>query len=56
MVESLGTHWHAGPGLWRNPDRPQALIVGYGTPPESAYPAALDILARVLRGAARGGQ
>jgi GntR family transcriptional regulator/MocR family aminotransferase len=56
MVESLGTHWHAGPGPLRNPDRPQALIVGYGTPPESAYPAALDILARVLRGAARGGQ
>ncbi|GAA1866017.1 MocR-like pyridoxine biosynthesis transcription factor PdxR [Asanoa iriomotensis] len=39
----LGSHWHA-PG-----DHPQGLIVGYGTPSESRYPAALDVLARVLR-------
>jgi GntR family transcriptional regulator/MocR family aminotransferase len=39
----LGSHWHA-PG-----DHPQGLIVGYGTPTESRYPAALDVLARVLR-------
>ncbi|MEV4532693.1 PLP-dependent aminotransferase family protein [Asanoa sp. NPDC049518] len=38
----LGSHWHA-PG-----DHPQGLIVGYGTPSESRYPAALDVLARLL--------
>ncbi|GAA2072894.1 PLP-dependent aminotransferase family protein [Actinomadura alba] len=40
----LGSHWHT-PG-----DRPQGLIIGYGTPGEGAYPAALDTMARVLRG------
>jgi len=39
----LGSHWHS-PG-----DHPQGLVVGYGTPREGAYPAALDTLARVLR-------
>ena len=29
-------------------DHPQGLIVGYGTPSESRYPAALDVLARLL--------
>jgi len=42
-VGALGTHWHE-PG-----DHPQGLVVGYGTPREGAYPAALDTLARVLR-------
>jgi GntR family transcriptional regulator/MocR family aminotransferase len=40
----LGSHWHA-PGT-----RAAGLIVGYGTPSEGAYPAAVDTLARVLRG------
>ncbi len=35
------------------PVRPQGLIVGYGTPSESGFPAALDTLARVLRTAKR---
>ncbi|MGV9777543.1 MocR-like pyridoxine biosynthesis transcription factor PdxR [Streptosporangium sp. NPDC003464] len=39
---SLGGHWH------RAGDHPQAVIVGYGTPREHAYPAALDALAHVL--------
>jgi len=39
----LGSHWHQ-PG-----DHPRGLVVGYGTPREGAYPAALDTLARVLR-------
>ena len=39
---SLGDHWHGdGP-------RMQGLIVGYGTPTERAYPAALDALAHLL--------
>jgi len=42
-VEGLSTHWHG------NGPRTQGLIVGYGTPTERAYPAALDALARVLR-------
>ncbi|MCP2326645.1 GntR family transcriptional regulator/MocR family aminotransferase [Hamadaea flava] len=40
---ALGTHWHE-PGA-----RPQGLVVGYGTPREGAYPAAVDMLSRVLR-------
>jgi GntR family transcriptional regulator/MocR family aminotransferase len=41
-VGSLGDHWHGdGP-------RMQGLIVGYGTPTERAYPAALDALAHVM--------
>ncbi|KRV46545.1 GntR family transcriptional regulator [Wenjunlia vitaminophila] len=45
----LGEWWHA-PG-----DHPQAVIVGYGTPSERAYPAALDALAETLDAAGRGG-
>lgn len=40
-VGELGDHWHS-PG-----DRPQGIIVGYGTPPEHQYAAALDILVRL---------
>lgn len=40
---------------WHDPtDRPQGLIVGYATPRQSSYPAALDTLVRVLRTAPRG--
>ncbi|GLI02384.1 MocR-like pyridoxine biosynthesis transcription factor PdxR [Phytohabitans aurantiacus] len=47
-VGELGSHWHtAGTGAG---ERPQGIIVGYGTPPERGYLAALDTLARVLRG------
>ncbi|KUN83828.1 GntR family transcriptional regulator [Streptomyces bungoensis] len=42
-VGRLGSHWHA-PGE----DRPQGLVVGYGTPRERAYPEALEVLAKVL--------
>ncbi|MFF9626616.1 PLP-dependent aminotransferase family protein [Streptomyces griseosporeus] len=43
----LGEHWHApgGPGA----ERPQGIVVGYGTPRERAYPEALEALARVLK-------
>jgi GntR family transcriptional regulator/MocR family aminotransferase len=44
-VGHLGDHWHT-PG----PDRPQGLVVGYGTPRERAYPEALEVLRRVLAG------
>jgi GntR family transcriptional regulator/MocR family aminotransferase len=37
------SHWH-NPGAG-----PPGIIVGYGTPSESAYPGALDALARVLQ-------
>ncbi|WP_405433510.1 PLP-dependent aminotransferase family protein [Micromonospora sp. NBC_00617] len=43
----LGDHWHS-PG-----DHPPGLIVGYGTPNEGGYLAALDTLARVLGGSPR---
>ncbi|MEV0713764.1 PLP-dependent aminotransferase family protein [Asanoa sp. NPDC050611] len=43
-VGDLGSHWHEA-----SDDHPQGLIIGYGTPSESRYPAALDVLARVLR-------
>jgi GntR family transcriptional regulator / MocR family aminotransferase len=41
-IEGLAEHWHqAG-------DHPQGVLVGFGTPTERAYPAALDALVRVL--------
>jgi GntR family transcriptional regulator/MocR family aminotransferase len=42
----LRGHWHSP-----DSDRPGGIIVGYATPAEGAYPAALDTLARVLRSA-----
>ncbi|MFC4533866.1 PLP-dependent aminotransferase family protein [Sphaerisporangium dianthi] len=48
-LDSLGEYWHGG-----GADRPQGVIVGYGTPPQHSYPAALDALAAVL-GASRIG-
>ncbi|GGO70044.1 hypothetical protein [Nonomuraea cavernae] len=42
-VGHLGDRWHA-PG-----DHPQGIIVGYGTPSEHTYPAAVDALTHVLR-------
>ncbi|MFD9464059.1 PLP-dependent aminotransferase family protein [Streptomyces sp. NPDC060027] len=44
-VGRLGDHWHT-PG----DDRPQGLVVGYGTPRERMYPEALEVLGRVLTG------
>jgi GntR family transcriptional regulator/MocR family aminotransferase len=41
-VQGLGDYWHL-PGR-----RPQGLVVGYGTPPEHDYPAALDALTTTL--------
>ncbi|GAA5184750.1 PLP-dependent aminotransferase family protein [Rugosimonospora acidiphila] len=41
-VDGLANEFHS-PG-----DHRPGIIVGYGTPPEHAYPAALDALARVL--------
>ncbi|MFC6881911.1 MULTISPECIES: PLP-dependent aminotransferase family protein [Actinomadura] len=36
--------------FWQRPGpNPQGLIVGYSTPPESAYPHALDALCEILR-------
>ncbi|SHM00014.1 MocR-like pyridoxine biosynthesis transcription factor PdxR [Actinacidiphila paucisporea] len=49
-VDALGGHWHGADGGDRSsPGRPRGLIVGYGTPGEGAYPAALAALTRVLR-------
>jgi GntR family transcriptional regulator/MocR family aminotransferase len=45
-LSSLGEHWHA-----IEAGRDAGLIVGYGTPTEASYPAALDVLSRVLRSA-----
>ncbi len=42
-IGALADHWQE-PG-----DQPQGLVVGYATPPDHAYPAALDVLSRVLR-------
>ena len=38
----LGNHWHHPGG------RPQGIIVGYGTPHERAYEAAVDALVETL--------
>jgi GntR family transcriptional regulator / MocR family aminotransferase len=56
-VGDLGSHWLGWPVAKSNrptlPGRPQGLIVGYGTPSDSGFAAALDTLARVLRTAKR---
>jgi GntR family transcriptional regulator/MocR family aminotransferase len=57
-VGDLGSHWlttpaATSPNRSAPPHRPQGLIVGYGTPSESGFTAALDTLARVLRTAKR---
>ena len=43
----LDAHWHRP-----SPRHPPGIIVGYGSPSEGAYPAALDALNRVLRSVA----
>jgi GntR family transcriptional regulator/MocR family aminotransferase len=45
-LRGLGTHWHQP-----RPDRPQGIIIGFGTPTQTAYPAAVDTLVGVLRDA-----
>ncbi|WP_329368942.1 PLP-dependent aminotransferase family protein [Streptomyces sp. NBC_00669] len=60
-VGTLGDHWHENDGPHEGgppeqgpahtsaaADRPQGLIIGYGTPGEGAYPAALDALMAAL--------
>jgi GntR family transcriptional regulator/MocR family aminotransferase len=42
-LDDVGRHWH-GPSHGES-----GLIVGYGTPPEGRYGAALDVLVRVVR-------
>ena len=42
-LEGLESHWSE-----RRADQPQGLVIGFGTPSERAYPAAVDALARVL--------
>ena len=42
-VGRLGDHWHA-PAK----ERPQGLVVGYGSPRERVYPQALEVLGKVL--------
>ncbi|WP_369170582.1 PLP-dependent aminotransferase family protein [Streptomyces sp. R28] len=44
-VGHLGEHWHAPGG---GGQRPQGLVVGYGTPRERVYPEALEVLGKVL--------
>ncbi|MCW7941921.1 GntR family transcriptional regulator [Streptomyces hygroscopicus] len=44
-VGRLGDHWHTA-----GEDRPQGLVVGYGTPRERTYPEALEVLGRILEG------
>ena len=41
----LGDHWHEPGG-----ERPQGVVVGYGTPRERVYPEALEVLGNVLDG------
>ncbi|RDS66609.1 PLP-dependent aminotransferase family protein [Streptomyces sp. M7] len=48
-VGRLADHWHTPGG-----DRPQGLVVGYGTPREGAYREALEVLARALDEAGLG--
>ena len=43
-VDGLAEHWHA------TGDHPAGLLVGFASPTESAYPATLSVLRRVLEG------
>ncbi|TDH49542.1 PLP-dependent aminotransferase family protein [Mycobacterium eburneum] len=47
-VTGLAPFWHPGPR------RAEGLVLGYGTPAEHEYPAALGHLGRLLRAATRG--
>ncbi len=42
-LEGLGPHWHEGTAA------AQGLVVGFARPSEQAYPAAVNLLARLLR-------
>ena len=42
-LEGLGLHWHG------DEPRPQGLVIGFSRPSEQAYPAAVSLLARILR-------
>jgi GntR family transcriptional regulator/MocR family aminotransferase len=44
-IGALRSHWHTAG------DRPTGLVAGYGGTTDAAYPAALDVLVRVLRAA-----
>jgi GntR family transcriptional regulator / MocR family aminotransferase len=44
-IGALRSHWHTAG------DRPAGLVAGYGGTTDAAYPAALDVLVRVLRAA-----
>ncbi|GGZ24100.1 GntR family transcriptional regulator [Streptomyces poonensis] len=52
-VGRLGDHWHVpgAPGASYD-GRPQGLVIGYGTPRQRAYPETLEVLGKVLDGAA----
>ncbi|MFD8599991.1 PLP-dependent aminotransferase family protein [Kitasatospora sp. NPDC059646] len=45
-LHTLG--WSRADGATRPPDRPPALVIGYGTPPDHAFEAALDALCALL--------
>jgi GntR family transcriptional regulator/MocR family aminotransferase len=55
-LNGLEEHWHAGAdGRSASPrvegsHSPQGIVVGYAAASEGSYPAALDTLARTLRG------
>ena len=49
-IDSLSRHWQ------RPSHGESGIVVGYGTPPDGRYPAALDLLARILRGATKPGR
>jgi len=48
-LSGLAEHWHAVDAD-RAEDHPRGLVVGYAAASEGSYPAALDTLARTLRG------
>jgi GntR family transcriptional regulator / MocR family aminotransferase len=48
-LQPLADHWH------RADDHPQGIIVGYSSPAEHAWPAALATLSAVLRAQPRAG-
>jgi GntR family transcriptional regulator/MocR family aminotransferase len=52
-LDGLAPYWHISGARTGSHGRPQGIVLGYATPPERSYPAAVDALVRLLSTAVR---
>jgi GntR family transcriptional regulator / MocR family aminotransferase len=52
-LEGLAPYWHKSGARNGSRAQPQGIVLGYATPPERSYPAAVDALIRLLSTALR---